>query len=400
MRRRTFLAALAFALPGLIAVPTATLTATTAAAEETVPRVEIDLADTTAVPGGYIVTVRDGADPRVVALAAGVTPTFVYGTAINGFAGQISDVQLTLLQVHPDVVAIEQDQLASADTTQNTVHSGWDTWGLDRIDQRALPLSNTYTYTSTGSGVDVYVFDTGIRYSHVVFGGRAGLRYDAFGGDGSDCNGHGSHVAGTIGGATLGAAVAVRIHSVKVLGGDCSGNGPVSGIIAAIDSVAASHGARSVANMSLGLNGISSAFNNSVAGLINSGVFTAVAAGNSSQDACWFSPSSVGTALTVAASDRTDRRANFSNHGSCVDLYGPGVDVWSAWHTADNTVARVSGTSQATPHAAGVAAMYEAATGISDPASVHAYLVNNSTGGVIRQNRTGTPNRLLYTNNL
>jgi len=390
MRRRTFLAAFAMVVSGLAAVPATTLTATTAVAEEPVA------AET--IPGSYIVTVRSGADPRLVALAAAVTPTFVYTTAINGFAGQISDAQLTLLQVHPDVVAIEQDQVATTTATQATDHGSWDTWGLDRIDQRALPLSGTYTYNSTGTGVDVYVFDTGIRYSHVVFGGRAGFKFDAFGGDGSDCNGHGTHVAGTIGGATLGTAVNVTLHSVRVL--DCNGSGAVSGIIAAIDNVAASHGSRSIANMSLGLNGISSTFDTAVNNLINAGVFTAVAAGNSRQNACNFSPARVAAALTVAASDRTDNRANFSNHGSCVDLYGPGVDVWSSWYTGDNIIARVSGTSQATPHAAGVAALYEATTGVTSPSSVHSYLVSNATSGVIKKNRTGTPNLLLYTNNL
>jgi subtilisin family serine protease len=399
MRRRLsipFVAALALVLSVLATVPGAT----TAGAETTgQPHlVPVTQATAQAVPGSYIVTVRDGIDPRIVAVSAGVVPTFVYTHALNGFAGQIGDVQLNVLQQHPDVVAIEQDQLATTDTTQGTEHGTWNTWGLDRIDQRALPLTGTYTYTSTGTGVDVYVFDTGIRYSHTVFGGRASLTYDAFGGDGSDCNGHGSHVSGTIGGATLGVAVNVRLHSVRVL--DCSGSGPVSGIISGIDVVRASHGARSVANMSLGLNGISSAFNTSVSNLIASGVFTAVAAGNSSQDACNFSPSSVSTALTVAASDRNDKRATFSNTGACVDLYGPGVDVWSSWYTSDTTVALVSGTSQATPHAAGVAALYEAATGISTPSSVHAYLVNNATVGVITANRTGTPNRLLYTNSL
>ena len=396
MRRRTFLAALTLVLSGLVAVPAATLTATTAGADDS--PVGIDVPAIGGIPGSYVVTVRDGADPRLVALAAAVTPSFVYTSVINGFAGPISDAQLTVLQTHPDVLVIEQDQIATADTTQNTVHSGWDTWGLDRIDQRALPLSNTYTYNSTGTGVDVYVFDSGSRYSHVVFGGRNSLTYDAYGGDGSDCNGHGTHVAGTIGGGTLGVAVGVTLHTVKVL--DCAGNGTLSGILGGMDVVRANHGARSVANMSLSFGGIVTTFNTALNNMITSGVTTVVSAGNRSQNACNYSPSSVTAAIVVAASDRTDKRATFSNHGSCVDLYAPGVDVWSSWYTTDNTVALVSGTSQASPHAAGVAALYMATSGVTNPASVQSYLVSNATSGVIRQNRTGTPNLLLYSNNL
>ncbi len=394
-QRRLFLAALAalaLLVPALAAVPGV------AGAEPSLPRVGVSYATTDGIPGNFIVTVRDGIDPNVVALSAGVVPSFVYTTALHGFAGPVSDAQLALLQANPEVVTIEQDMVAHADATQATDHGTWDTWGLDRIDQRALPLSGTYTYNSTGTGVDVYMFDTGIRYSHVVFGGRASFTYDAFGGDGSDCNGHGTHTAGTVGGATLGVAVNVTLHAVRVL--DCSGNGPVSGILSGIDVVSANHGAHSVANMSLGLNGVLSSFDTAVRNLISSGVFTAVAAGNSSQNACNFSPADVSTALTVAASDRTDTKASFTNTGSCVDLYGPGVDVWSSWYTGDDIVAQLSGTSMATPHATGAAALYEAASGVSDPASVHSYLVANATSGVIKRNRTGTPNLLLYTNGL
>lgn len=348
-----------------------------------------------AVPGQYVVEVREGVDPALVAGLAGVTPRYVYRDAINGFAGSFTDAQVAVLQRLSDVTHIEVDQVVSHTTTQNTVFSGWDVWGLDRIDQRNLPLSNTYTYTSTGAGVTAYVFDSGARTSHVVFGGRIASVYDAFGGNGADCNGHGSHVAGTIGGGTVGVAQGVTLRSARVL--DCNGNGTVSGIIAAVNFVTGNHTSPAVANMSLG-SGFSTSFNNAVVGLINSGVFVSVAAGNSRQSACNYSPSSVTQALVVAASDRTDRRASFSNHGACVDIYAPGVDVWSAWHTGDDIIARVSGTSQASPHTAGVAAQYKATFGDAPASVVESWIVANSTPNVILQNKTGTVNRLLWTN--
>ncbi len=392
MRRRSIL------LPLLLALPLAGLSGVPAQGSS----LTVDLADGVAVPDSYIVTVRDGADPRAVAGASTVTPSHVYSAVLNGFAAKLDPVQLASVLTHSDVVAVEQDQVVTKTDTFNTVYSGWDSWGLDRIDQRNLPLSNTFTVTGTASTVHAYVFDTGIRYTHVLFGGRAVFHYDAFGGDGTDCDGHGSHVSGNIGGVSgtfiTGAARAVQIHVVRVL--DCFGNGTVAGIIAAADFTRLNHASPAVANMSLGVNGISTSLDTAVNNLIGAGVFTAIAAGNNSQNACNFSPGRVAAALTVAASSRTDNRATFSNHGSCVDLYGPGVDIWSAWYDGDGNIARTSGTSQATPHAAGVAALYLATDPGATPATTHAYLVNNATNGVIKKNRIGTPNKLLYSNNL
>ena len=395
MRRRILLLALALPLAGLSGVPAAYADVHTDA-----HAVVVDLADGEAVPGSYIVTVRDGVEPGSVARALGVEPSHVYTSALHGFASVLSPAQLVSLTVDPAVVAIEEDQVAHAATTYNTVFSGWDSWGLDRIDQRNLPLSNTFTVNATASTVHAYVFDSGARFTHLLFGGRASNHYDAFGGNGSDCNGHGSHVAGTIGGlvgtSITGVATGVQLHTVKVL--DCAGNGPVSGIIAAIDFVRTNHANPAVANMSLGVNGISTSLDTAVGNLISSGVTTVVAAGNSNQSACNYSPSRVAAALTVAASNRSDRRASFSNKGSCVDLYAPGVDIWSAWHDGDGNIARISGTSQASPAVAGVAALYLAGNPGATPATVHSYIVTNATNGVISQNPVGTPNKLLYTN--
>ena len=396
MRRSTLLRT------ALVALPLAALAGAPAATAAPAPRVVVDRADDVAIPNSYIVTVRDGVSAATVAAAVGVTPAYVYTSALNGFAATMSAAQLAAVTANPFVAAVEEDQVVRKTTTYNTVHSGWDVWGLDRIDQRNLPLSNTYTVNATASNVHAYVFDSGARYSHLLYGGRATFTYDAFGGDGSDCDGHGSHVAGTIGGAlgttVTGVATAVQLHIAKVL--DCTGSGSVAGIIAAIDYVRANHVKPAVANMSLGVNGISSSFNTAVQNLISAGVTTVVAAGNSSQNACNYSPSSVTTAIVVAASDRTDTRANFSNHGSCVDLYAPGVDVWSAWFDGDGNIARISGTSQASPHVAGTAALYLSTNTAATPAQVEAYINNNATSGVIKRNRTGTVNRLLYTNNL
>ena len=384
MKRRTFLSALALSVPGLAVLPSTYVPAHAAS-------------------GSYIVTVTSGMSPTVVAATAGVVPTHTYTNAINGFAAELSDAQLAVLRENPAVSVIEPDMIASKTVTEPTAHSGWDTWGLDRIDQRALPLSNTYTHNATGAGVTAYMFDSGIRYTHVEFGGRASLQFDAFGGDGSDCDGHGTHTAGTVGGGLAGqrtgVANGVTLKSVRVL--DCTGNGPVSGILAGIDVVIAAHttGA-AVANMSIGLNGRLTSFETAVRNLINDGVVTVVAAGNSRQDACFFSPSAVTEAIVVAASEKTDRRASYSNKGPCVDLYAPGSLVWSAWHTGDGALSRIDGTSMAAPHVAGVAALYKQSNPSATQAQVQSYIVTNATSNVISQNPSGTPNKLLYTNGL
>jgi subtilisin family serine protease len=384
VKRRTFLAAMAICLPGLAAIP---YTSAQAADAST-----------------YIVSVAAGVSPTVVAASVGVVPTFTYTHAINGFAGALTDAQVAALKANPAVTLVERDQVASVDTTEPTVHSGWDTWGLDRTDQRALPLSSSYTHTNTGAGVHVYMFDTGIRFSHVEFGGRASAYYDAIGDgqNGNDCNGHGTHTSGTVGGGlagqVTGIANGVTLHSVRIL--DCTGNGTSAQFLAGLDYVTANHQSPAVASMSVGFNGIVSSVDTAVQNMINSGVTTVVAAGNSRLDACNYTPSRVAAAITVAASDSTDHRASFSNKGSCVDLYAPGVAVWSSWYTSDSALARLDGTSMATPHVSGVAALYLQSNPGASPATVASYIVNNATQNVILQNPTGTPNRLLYSNGL
>jgi subtilisin family serine protease len=337
-----------------------------------------------AIPGRYIVMVEEGHDADDVARGSDQQ---VFD-ALNGFAAKLDAAQVRALRRSARVELVEQDRVVEASATQSIPS---DPWGLDRIDQRALPLSRTYTYTNTGAGVTAYVIDTGIATTHPNFGGRASVGYDALGGDGQDCHGHGTHVAGTIGGATWGVAKGVGLVSVRVL--NCSGSGSTSGIIAALDWVRVNARKPAVANMSLG-GGFSSALNNATNTLANSGVFVAVAAGNENRNACNVSPASAASAYTAAASDRSDRRASFSNYGSCVDAYAPGVSIRSAWLAGgENTI---SGTSMASPHVAGVAALYKGTFGDAASSTVSSWITNNATTDVISANRTGTPNRLLY----
>ncbi|HEV2124369.1 MAG TPA: S8 family serine peptidase, partial [Chloroflexota bacterium] len=264
-------------------------------------------------------------------------------------------------------------------------------WGLDRIDQRSGPLSNTYTYRATGSGVYVYVVDTGLEADHPEFEGRARNVYDAFGGDGSDCNGHGTHVGGIIGGKTFGVAKQVQLRGVKVM--DCDGVGSVSGLIAAVEWVRQNHTDPAVANLSV-IGGYSSALNSAVDELANSGVFVTAAAGNDDDDACNYSPASASRAFTVAASIKGDSRASYSNYGSCVASYAPGSGIRSA--DLRGGTATLSGTSMASPHAAGVAALYKEMYGDDSSTILGSWLRSNATGDVIQGNVSGTPNRLLY----
>ncbi len=343
-----------------------------------------------AIPNRYIVVLKPGASPYAVTALARLTAAQVYDKALLGFAAALNPSQLGALQRNPNVDYIEQDQVMTADATQSSA-----TWGIDRIDQRNLPLSGTYGYNTTASNVYAYIIDTGIQTSHPDFGGRAAVSYDALGGNGQDCNGHGTHVAGTVGSATYGVAKGVRLRAVRVL--DCNGSGSTSGVIAGVNWVAKNHANPSVANMSLG-GSYSSSLNTAVTNMINSGVFTAVAAGNSNANACNYSPSSATGTLTVAASSSTDTRASFSNYGSCVDVYAPGVNIKSTWlNGGTNTI---SGTSMASPHAAGVGALYKAVYGNVSASTIVSWIINNSTSGVIKSNVSGTPNRLLYKSTL
>jgi subtilisin family serine protease len=337
------------------------------------------------IEGAYIVVLEEDADPRAVAAVAGVSPRYVYTAALNGFSAALNAGQLTALRHNPNVAYVEQDQEVRALAAP---------WNLDRIDQRNLPLNGTYApILLPGTGVYAYVIDTGILTAHTQFGGRAAVAYDALGGNGQDCNGHGTHVAGTIGAASYGVAPQVRLRAVRVL--NCTGSGTTSAIIAAIDWVRVNRTNPAVANMSLG-GGFSSAMNTAVNNLANSGVFVSVGAGGENFSACNVSPASAASAMTVAASTSTDAKASYTNYGSCVDIYAPGSSITSTWHTTTSATNTISGTSMAAPHAAGVAARYKASYGNAATATIDTWIKNRATLNVITGNPTGTPNRLLY----
>jgi subtilisin family serine protease len=354
------------------------------------------------IPGSYIVVFNEWATgPRGRFSQAAEMADFmksvyggnikhVYQDALNGFAAEMTEEQALALSEDPRVAYVEEDGEMHANATQTNPP-----WGLDRIDQRNRPLSGTYTYNWTGSGVRVYVIDTGIRTSHTQFGGRASAVFDAFGGNGQDCNGHGTHVAGTVGGSTYGVAKSSLLRAVRVL--NCGGSGSTSGVIAGVNWVAANRIAPAVANMSLG-GGASTSLDNAVNNAINAGVTFAVAAGNGSgANACNGSPSRVPAAITVGSTTSSDARSSFSNIGTCVDIFAPGSGILSAWSTSNTATATISGTSMASPHVAGAAALYKQANPSASPATIRNALVNNATTNVISNVGSGSPNRLLYT---
>jgi subtilisin family serine protease len=314
-----------------------------------------------------------------------------YGHALKGFSGELNKKALDEVRSDAAVAYVEQDQEVTASDTQTGA-----TWGLDRIDQRALPLNGTYTYNAIGAGVTAYIIDTGMRLTHSQFTGRSVSGFDSVdGGSADDCNGHGTHVAGTVGGSTYGVAKQVRLVAVRVL--NCSGSGTTSGVIAGIDWVTGNHvaGQPGVANMSLG-GGASSALDTAVRNSIADGVTYAIAAGNSNANACNSSPARVAEALTVAATTSTDARASYSNYGTCLDLFAPGSSITSAWSTSDTATNTISGTSMATPHVAGVAALALQATPGATPAAVGDAIGNSATAGVVTGAGAGSPNKLLY----
>jgi subtilisin family serine protease len=299
----------------------------------------------------------------------------------------------------PAVAYVQPNVVHRASGTQTNPPS----YGLDRIDQRNRPLDRSYTYPRTAPGVHAYIVDTGIRTTHADFGGRASSGFDAVdGGTADDCNGHGTHVAGTVGGSAYGVAKDVRLVAVRVL--NCEGSGTTAQVVAGIDWVTANAQKPAVANMSLG-GGADTALDNAVRRSIASGVSYAIAAGNGlfglfPLDACTQSPARVAEALTVSATDSSDRKASWANRGTCVDVFAPGIGITSAWSTGDTATSTISGTSMAAPHVAGAAAVYLAANPTATPSQVSGAITGTATTGVVASPGSGSPNRLLYTGGL
>lgn len=346
----------------------------------------------------FIIVLHDDvSDPGAVASEHarrhGAQVSFVYRHAFKGYAATMSDEGMRGVAADRRVASVERDGVAST----TLVTQSEPTWGLDRTDQRTSSLSGSYSYTNTGQGVTAYVIDTGIRGTHTDLAGRVAPGFDAVdGGTADDCNGHGTHVAGTLGGTTYGVAKEVSLVPVRVL--DCAGSGSWSGVIAGIDWVTGHHdlGAPAVANMSLG-GGANSAVDQAVRNSIADGVSYAIAAGNSYKDACKSSPARVSEAMTISATDKTDTKPGFANWGSCVDWFAPGVNITSAWHMSDTATNTISGTSMAAPHSAGVAALYLQTNSGASPDTVRNDLYGLTTRDIVKRSKT-TNDHLLFTN--
>ncbi|MER7002573.1 S8 family serine peptidase [Dactylosporangium sp. NPDC000555] len=340
----------------------------------------------------YIVVMKDGTTATSDALAGKVGGKIEgrFDSAVRGFSSRMSASAARRLAADPAVAYVEQDRVVSIETTQPGA-----TWGLDRIDQPALPLDGAYTY-GPSSNVTAYIIDTGVRLTHSEFGGRARSGYDFVDNDAdaSDCQGHGTHVAGTVGGKTYGVAKDVKIVAVRVL--DCSGNGSYSQIISGVDWVTKNAVKPAVANMSLG-GSAGATLDNAVKRSIASGVTYAVAGGNDSANACGKSPARLPEAITVGATDSNDARASFSNFGNCLDIFAPGVNITSSSNSSGTATQRMSGTSMATPHVAGAAALYLAAHPAATPQQVREALIAGAVNGVVKNAGSGSPNKLLHT---
>ena len=390
--RKTLLAAM---------LGTASLYAASASAAEAEKLVFAD----NPIEGRYIVVLKDEVvrfagersdKPEIAtvanhfARAYGVKLELSYSKVLPGFVVTASDKALAHLMADDRIAYVEEDSWVHASATQSGA-----TWGIDRVDQRNLPLNQQYQYDTTASNVRIYVVDTGIRASHNDFGGRVGNGYTAISdGQGTnDCNGHGTHVASSAAGSTYGVAKAARLHPVRVLG--CNGSGTNSGVIAGMDWVANNHVKPAVANMSLG-GGASTATDQAVQRMHNAGVTVVVAAGNDNSNACNYSPARAAVAITVGSTTSTDARSSFSNYGSCLDIFAPGSSITAAWHSSNSSTNTISGTSMASPHVAGVAALYLAGNPNATPSQVATALINNSTANKVTGAGSGSPNRLLY----
>jgi aqualysin 1 len=348
------------------------------------------------IPGRYIVVFRDQvADPSAAAAAMmrgrGGELHFTYSHALKGFAASIPHAAFQAVRMNPNVLYVEQDQRVSLSAVQSNAP-----WGLDRIDQRDRPLDGKYQYSTTATSVYAFIIDTGLHASHTEFSGRIqpGATAIQDGRGTGDCNGHGTHVAGTLGGTTWGVAKEVTLVPVRVL--DCNGAGTLSGVIAGVDWVAGQTERRpAVANLSLG-GGASSSLDSAVAKAVSAGVTMVVAAGNSNADACNYSPAREATAFTVGATTSNDARASYSNFGTCLNIFAPGSSIPSAWHTGDTATATLSGTSMAAPHVAGVAALKLANDPDASPALVAAFLTGNASENKLKSIGGGSPNLLLH----
>ncbi|WP_329110429.1 S8 family peptidase [Micromonospora sp. NBC_01699] len=359
----------------------------------------------TAVAGSYVVVFKDASVAQTsvadtaqsLAKRHGGSVARTYEHALRGFEVRLSEAAAKRLAADPSVKYVQQNHTVRIAATQTPTPS----WGLDRIDQVNLPLNNSYTYPNTGAGVRAYIIDTGIRFSHSDFGGRAVTGFDAVdGGSADDGNGHGTHVAGTVGGNAYGVAKGVTLVGVRVL--DNGGSGTYAGVIAGIDWVTADHdpGERAVANMSLG-GGFDQGVNDAVTRSIADGVVYGLAAGNEyNSNACNVSPASTPNGITVGATESNDAKAGYSNIGTCLDIFAPGSAITSAWNTSDSATNTISGTSMATPHVVGAAALVLSASPTYTPQQVRDKLVNDATNGVVTSPGAGSPNKLLYIGNV
>ncbi|MFF0077712.1 S8 family serine peptidase [Streptomyces sp. NPDC005494] len=356
-----------------------------------------------AVPGQYIITLSPDQTPSATAEQLGVETLFTYSKVLHGFAASLTSAQLEKVRGAAGVQTVEENSEASVSPPAAAAGKGASnravagSWGQDRIDQRALPLDSAYDVTGTGQGVTAYILDTGIESAHAEFGGRVGAGYDAVGDgrDGEDCNGHGTHVAGTVAGETYGVAREASLVPVRVL--NCEGSGTWAGIIAGLDWIAQNAQQPAVVNASLG-GPASSAVDDAFDALAAEGTLPVVAAGNEDQDACDVSPARAEGVIAIGASDDQDRQATFSNWGTCVWQYAPGVDIVSAKLGGGSTT--LSGTSMASPHVAGVAALYKEQNPSASPQEVADWLAAEATPDVLTGLGAGSPDLLLYTDSL